>query len=191
MPMPAMSVRISNSAPTYTRASPPPAPTTKLVWWSTWSYSGNAGMEMKVMTMKMPAMRATLRDGGSPDRSNDARSACSGGAETVITGSLMGDARTTEGRRAKAGRERVPQGPPFTQGANRPYTLRADTHAQSRSWESGPRARGIGVLSVVALALRPELPPTWWPPRVLLKPEGFLLRLCTQTVMPHPSRPTR
>jgi hypothetical protein len=88
MPMPAMRVRISNNAPTYTRASPP-APRTKFVWWSTWSYSGNAGMEMKVMTMKMPAIRATLLDGGSPGRSSGTRSACSGGAESVITGSFV------------------------------------------------------------------------------------------------------
>jgi hypothetical protein len=46
-------------------------------------------MEMKVMTMKMPAIRATLLDGGSAGRSTSARSACSGGAEVVIAGSLV------------------------------------------------------------------------------------------------------
>ena len=61
----------------------------KFVWWSTWSYSGNAGIEMKVMTMKMPAIRATLLDGGSPRSINGARSVCSGGAESVITGSFV------------------------------------------------------------------------------------------------------
>ena len=72
MPMPAMSVRISNSAPMHTRASPP-APTMKFVWWSTWSYSGSAGIEMKVMTMKMPAIRATLLDVLSDTLGGDVR----------------------------------------------------------------------------------------------------------------------
>ena len=85
----------------------------KFVWLSTWSYSGSAGMEMKVMTMKMPAIRATLLDGGSPGRSSGARSVCSGGAESVITGSLRVDRRgPLRVDVPKAGQEWEPQGLP-------------------------------------------------------------------------------
>jgi hypothetical protein len=41
------------------------------------------------MTMKMPAIRATRLDGGSPGRSIGSRSVCSGGEESVITGSFV------------------------------------------------------------------------------------------------------
>jgi hypothetical protein len=70
-------------------------------------------MEMKVMTMKMPAIRATRLDGGSPGRASGARSVCSGGEESVITGSFVcwryGTLRVDV---PKAGREWEPQGLP-------------------------------------------------------------------------------
>src|SRR6476646_4851232 len=100
MLIPAISVRISNSAPSSTRASPPP-PRMKRVWLRTWSYNGSAGIEMKVTTMKTPAISATLLDGGFPGRPSGSRSVCSGGGESVITGSRVWEARTAEGRRAK------------------------------------------------------------------------------------------
>src|SRR4051794_4585733 len=83
------------------------------VWLSTWSYSGSAGMEMKVMTMKMPAIRAILRDGGSTGRSSGPRSVCSGGADRVMLSSLSVGRRGPLGVDVpKAGREWEPQGPP-------------------------------------------------------------------------------
>src|ERR1700738_3594748 len=60
---------------------------------------------MKVMTMKMPAIRATLLEGGSPGRSSRARSACSGGEESVITGSLCESYGPLRVDVPKAGRE--------------------------------------------------------------------------------------
>src|SRR3954462_6485025 len=80
---------------------------------STWSYSGSAGMEMKAMTMKMPAIRAILRDGGSTGRSSGSRSVCSGGADRVMLGFLRVGRRGPLGVDVpKAGREWEPQGPP-------------------------------------------------------------------------------
>src|ERR1700748_3335688 len=64
---------------------------------------------MNVMTMKIPAIRASLLEGGSPGRSAGARSVCSGSAGEGMATPEGRTARTAGGRRAKAGREWEPQ----------------------------------------------------------------------------------
>src|SRR5580704_9064246 len=95
---------------------------------------------MKVMTMKMPAIRATLLDGGSPGRSSGARSVCSGGAESVITGSFVSEARTAEGRRAKGRPGVEPQGLPRHVEAR----LESTVHHQSRAHTQGAKRARSG-----------------------------------------------
>src|SRR3954453_6377335 len=160
--MPAMSVTISNSAPSSTRMSPPP-PTMKRVWLSTWSYSGSAGIEMKVITMKMPAIRATLLDGGSPGGSRGSRGVSSGGAESVMDRLLPGGecadrCGSTCQRPAGSGSRKGYPATPETRLC-RPYTPGASPARRARARVRGAGRAAASASRVVRSAGRAIRPP--------------------------------
>src|SRR4051794_18859474 len=160
--MPATRVRISNSAPSSTRVSPAP-PRMKRVWLSTWSYSGSAGIEMNVITMKIPAIRATLLDGGSPGGSRGSRSVCSGGAESVMDRLLPGGegadrCGSTCQRPAGSGSRKGYPATPET-GLCRPYTPDSSPTRRARATVRGAGRAAASASRVVRSAGRAIRPP--------------------------------
>src|SRR5664279_4318340 len=90
-------------------------------------------MEMKVMTMKIPAIRAILLDGGSPGPSSGARSAWSGCAGSVTAAPSSRRRGPLRVDVPKAGQERDREGHIATVGTTVRRSIHSEEQAQTDS----------------------------------------------------------